>query len=274
MAKPISSETSPAILAISSQVAYGAVGNSAAVPAMLALGLTVHAVPTIVLSYHPGLGTPSGLRIPARDLAALLEALEALGVLDGIAAVSTGYFAANDQIFAVQRIIARLKQRNPRLLYLCDPVIGDETSGLYVPEPVAEAIKQSLLPLADIITPNVFELAWLSGRPVRTIDDVRSARSRLAVPSLLATSLAAAPDRLLTVLTGSLDEATVESMRRSHVPHGTGDLLSGLLLGFLAKGEDGPAALSRSLAALEAVIDVSVGSPVLKLSALGGALHP
>jgi pyridoxal/pyridoxine/pyridoxamine kinase len=79
---------------------------------------------------------------------------------------------------------------------------------------------------------------------------------------------------LLTVLTGSLDEATVENMRRSHVPHGTGDLLSGLFLGFLAKGEDGPAALSRSLAALEAVIDVSVGSPVLKLSALGGALHP
>jgi pyridoxine kinase len=274
MAKPTSSETSPAILAISSQVAYGAVGNSAAVPAMLALGLTVHAVPTVVLSYHPGLGTPSGLRIPARDLAALLEALEALGVLDGIAAVSTGYFAANDQIFAVQRIIASLKQHNPRLLYLCDPVIGDETSGLYVPKPVAEAIKQSLLPLADIITPNVFELAWLSGLPVRTIEDVRSARSRLAVPSLLATSLASAPDRLLTVLTGALGEAMVDSLRRSHVPHGTGDLLSGLFLGCLAKGEDGPAALSRSLAALEAVIDASVGLPVLKLSALGGALHP
>jgi len=58
------------------------------------------------------------------------------------------------------------------------------------------------------------------------------------------------------------------------VPHGTGDLLSGLFLGYLAKGEDGPAALSRSLAALEAVIDASAGSAVLKLSALGGALHP
>lgn len=273
MAKPTSSETSPAILAISSQVAYGAVGNSAAVPAMLALGLTVHAVPTVVLSYHPGLGVPAGLRIPARDLAALLDALEALGVLGHVAAVSTGYFAANDQIFAVQRIIARMKQRNTRLLYLCDPVIGDEASGLYVPEPVAEAIRESLLPLADVITPNVFELAWLSGRPVRTIADVRSARSRLAVPSLLATSLATAPDRLMTILTGTLGEAKIESLRRSHVPHGTGDLLSGLLLGFLAKGEDGPAALSRSLAALEAVIDASAGLPVLKLSALGGALH-
>jgi pyridoxine kinase len=274
MAKPTSSEKSPAILAISSQVAYGAVGNSAAVPAMQALGITVHAVPTVVLSYHPGLGTPSGLRIPARDLAALLDALEALGVLESIAAVITGYFAANDQIFAVQRIIARMKQRNPRLLYLCDPVIGDEVSGLYVPAPVAEAIKQGLLPLADVITPNVFELAWLGGRPVRTIADIGSARSALSVPSILATSLATAPDRLLTVLTGTLGETKIDSLRRSHVPHGTGDLLSGLFLGYLAKGEDGQAALSRSLAALEAVIDASAGSPVLQLSALGGALHP
>jgi len=274
MAKTISSETSPAIVSISSQVAYGTVGNSAAVPAMQALGATVHAVPTIVLSFHPGLGTPAGFRIPARDLAALLDALEALGVFDGIAAVLTGYFAADDQIYAVQRIIARMKQHNSRLLYLCDPVIGDEISGLYVPEPVAEAIRASLLPLADVITPNVFELAWLSRRPVRTIADVRSARSELGVPSLLATSLATAPDRLLTILTGALGEAKVESLRRSHVPHGTGDLLSGLFLGFLAKGEDGPAALNRSLAALEAVIDASAGLPVLKLSALGGALQP
>jgi pyridoxine kinase len=274
MAKPTSSETTPAILAISSQVAYGAVGNSAAVPAMQALGATVHAVPTVVLSYHPGLGTPAGLRIPARDLAALLDALEALGVLDAIAAVITGYFAANDQIFAVQRIIARMKQRNLRLLYVCDPVIGDEASGLYVPEPVAEAIKQWLLPLADVITPNVFELAWLGGRPIRTIADVGSVRSALGVPSILATSLATGPDRLLTVLTGALGEAKIDSLRRSHVPYGTGDLLSGLFLGHLAMGQDGPAALSRSLAALEAVIDASAGSPVIKLSALGGALHP
>jgi pyridoxine kinase len=274
MAKPTSSETSPAILSISSQVAYGAVGNSAAVPAMLALGLTVHAVPTVVLSYHPGLGTPAGLRVPARDLAALLDALAALGVLDGVAAVITGYFAANDQIFGVQRIIARMKENSPRLLYLCDPVIGDEASGLYVPEPVAEAIRASLLPLADVITPNVFELAWLSRRPVRTIADVRSARSELGLASLLATSLETAPDRLLTVLTGALGEAKVDTLRRSHVPHGTGDLLSGLFLGFLAKGESGPASLAKSLAALEAVIDASAGSPVLKLSALGGALQP
>jgi pyridoxine kinase len=153
-------------------------------------------------------------------------------------------------------------------------VLGDEISGLYVPEPVAAAIRERLLPLADVITPNVFELAWLSHRPVRTITDVRSARSSLGVPSLVATSLATVPDRLTTMLTGALGEAKVESLRRSHVPHGTGDLLSGLFLGFLAKGEDGPASLARSLAVLDAVIDASVGLPVLNLSALGGTLQP
>jgi pyridoxine kinase len=274
MAKPTSSETSPAILAISSQVAYGTVGNSAAMPAMQGLGLTVYAVPTVVLSNHPGLGTPAGLRIPAGDLAALLDALGTLGVLDRVAAVITGYFAANDQIFGVARIIARMKQRNPRLLYLCDPVIGDEVSGLYVPEPVAAAIRASLLPLADVITPNIFELAWLSRRPVRTIADVRSARSGLGVASLVATSLETASDRLSTVLTGALGEAEFDSLRRSHVPHGTGDLLSGLFLGFLVKGEDGPASLGRTIAALDAIIDASVGLPVLNLSALGGTLQP
>ncbi|MGH6874524.1 MAG: bifunctional hydroxymethylpyrimidine kinase/phosphomethylpyrimidine kinase, partial [Aestuariivirgaceae bacterium] len=179
-----------------------------------------------------------------------------------------------DQIYGVERIITRMKQHNPRLLYLCDPVIGDEVSGLYVPEPVADAIKESLLPLADVITPNVFELAWLSRQPVRTIADVRNARAELKLASLLATSLETAPDRLSTILTGALGEAKVESLRRSHVPHGTGDLLSGLFLGFLVKGGAGPAALAASLAVLEAVIDASAGSPVLNLSALGGALQP
>jgi pyridoxine kinase len=274
MAKPTSSETSPAVLSISSQVAYGTVGNSAAVPAMEGLGLAVYAVPTVILSNHPGLGTPAGLRIPARDLAALLDALHSLGVLDRVAAVITGYFAANDQIFGVARIIARMKQHNPRLLYLCDPVIGDEISGLYVPEPLAEAIRTSLLPLADVITPNVFELAWLAGRPIRTIADVRSARSELGIASLVATSLETASDRLSTILTGALGEAKFDSLRRSHVPHGTGDLLSGLFLGFLVKGEDGPTSLAKTVAALETIIDASAGLPVLKLSPLGGILQP
>jgi pyridoxine kinase len=274
MAKPTSSERHAAVLSISSQVAYGTVGNSAAVPALEWLGIEVHAVPTVVLSNHPGLGTPAGLRVPARDLAALLDTLERLGVLDPVAAVITGYFAAGDQIFSAARTIARMKASNARLLYLCDPVIGDEVSGLYVPLPVADAIKTTLLPLADIITPNVFELAWLSGGKLATIADLERARAGLGVATLLATSFETSPDCLSTVLTGALGESTVASQRRSGVPHGTGDLLSGLFLGHLLTGLDGPAALSRAVAVLETIIDASAGAPVLRLFALKGTLPP
>ncbi|HEY7765210.1 MAG TPA: pyridoxal kinase, partial [Aestuariivirgaceae bacterium] len=115
------------LLSVSSQVAFGPVGNSAAVPAMEALGLTVFAVPTIVLSHHPGHGKPAGLRVPAADLAAMIDSLQALGVLDGLSGVLTGYFAANDQIHGLARAIRKLKAANPRMIYLCDPVIGGES---------------------------------------------------------------------------------------------------------------------------------------------------
>ena len=256
------------VLSISSQVAFGPVGNSAAVPAMESLGMTVYAIPTIILSHHPGHAKPAGLRIPAAGLGAMLDSLLVLGVLDRLGAVLTGYFAADDQIFGVARMIRQLKGRDPDLVYLCDPVIGGETSQLYVPLPVAEAVKSSLVPLADVITPNCFELGWLSGNPIESIEHVRQARLRLGVRSVIAKSVLHGENRLLTVLTGTLGEKTVESSRRKDVPHGTGDLLSGLFLGHLLNGFDGPSALERAVGMLEKVIDLSAGSSALDLSVL------
>lgn len=254
------------VLSISSQVAFGPVGNSAAVPAMEALGMTVYAVPTTVLSHHPGHAKPAGMQIPAAVLASMLQSLLALGVLDRLAAVMTGYFLADDQIFSVARVIRQLKEKSPELLYLCDPVIGAETLNLYVPLPVAEAVKSSLLPLADVITPNAFELEWLSAIPVRSIDDVRKARLKLGAKSVIAKSVPKGEDRLLTILTGILGETAIETARRKDVPHGTGDLLSGLFLANLLEGSDGPSALKRSVGLLEKTIDLSAGSSALDLS--------
>jgi pyridoxine kinase len=256
------------VLSISSQVAFGPVGNSAAVPAMEALGATVYAIPTIVLSHHPRHAEPAGLRIPAADLTAMIDSLLRLGVLDGLHAVLTGYFAESDQIVDVARMIERLKQRNPKLFYLCDPVIGSETSGLYVPLPIAEALRSSLLPLADVITPNPFELEWLSGHPVHTPADVEAACGSLGVRSLVAKSIPEAHDRLLTILKGELGEATIASLRRADVPYGTGDLLSGLFLGRLLRGFAGPKALRLAVGTLDRVIAASAGSSALNLAIL------
>jgi pyridoxine kinase len=256
------------VLSISSQVAFGPVGNSAAVPAMEALGMTVFALPTIVLSHHPGHGKPAGVRIPAADLAAMIDSLHALGVLDGLSAVLTGYFAANDQIHGLARAIGRLKAENPQVIYLCDPVIGGEAKGLYVPLPVAEAVRSVLLPLADIITPNLFEVEWLSSLGVEDAADAEKARHVLGARALVVKSIPREKKRLLTLLCGALGAAAVESSERDNVPNGTGDLFAGLFLGYLLNGQDAPAALARAIASVEDIIDASAGASALNLSPL------
>jgi pyridoxine kinase len=235
---------------------------------MEALGVTVYPLPTIVLSYHPGHGKPAGLRIPAADLSSMIGSLESLGVLNDLSAIFTGYFAANDQIYGVARAIRRLKENDPSLVYLCDPVIGSETAGLYVPLPVAEAVKSSLLPLADIATPNRFELEWLSGVQIEGAGNIEQARQALGLKTLLAKSIETKDGRLQTILAGELGCHIVESLHRTHVPNGTGDLLAGLFLGHLLAGKPGPVALKESLALLDRVIERSAGSSALDLALL------
>jgi pyridoxine kinase len=234
---------------------------------MEALGLTVYPIPSIILSHHPGHAKPAGLPLPAAELAAMIHSLINLGVLDRLSGVLTGYFPADDQILAIAPLIRQLKEKTPSLFYLCDPIVGAETRGLYVPMPVAEAVRSNLVPLADIITPNSFELEWLSGQPIESIDDLEAARLKLHAKSIIVKSVPKG-DLLLTALAGPLGSRVIETRRRDDVPHGTGDLLSGLFLGNLLSGLDAPLALERSVAMLDKVVEASVGSTVLDLSVL------
>jgi pyridoxine kinase len=257
------------ILSISSQVIFGPVGNSAAVPAMQALGHEVLAVPTVILSNHPGHGRPAALRMPAADLAAMLGALEGLGALDSCAAVMTGYFTADDQIHGVARTIRRMQKKNPSLYALVDPVIGDGDR-LYVPLPVAEAIRDELLPLADCASPNRFELEWLTGWRVSSISEARAAAARLAAKEVLATSIPAGPGNLATLAIAGGDCFEMVATLRKSVPHGTGDFLAGLYLAHRLAA-DPQSALRRSTAILDRAIAISAGSTVLDIA---GALQP
>jgi pyridoxine kinase len=254
------------VLSVSSQVAYGPVGNSAAVPAMEALGLVVHPVPTVILSNHPGHGAPAGFRAEARHIGAILGALENLGVLARCAAVLTGYFAANDQVHAVAHAIRRMKVAAPGLYYLCDPVLGDDPNGLYVPAAVAGAIRDELLPLADCVAPNRFELAFLSGQAVTSLDSAVAAARALACPEILATSIPAGNDRLATLAVTPDGLSEHRSPRLDRIPHGTGDMLAGLYLAHRAKGAPPSSALTGAMAILERVIAASAGSTVLNLA--------
>jgi pyridoxine kinase len=256
------------VLAISSQVAFGPVGNSAAVPALQAQGHEVLAVPTITLSNHPGHGAPAGFRTTPADLAAILDRLAGLGALASCTAVMTGYFAAAEQVTEAARAIAALKAATPSLLVLVDPVIGDAGS-LYVPEAVAQAIGDRLVPLATVLTPNRFELEWLTGQSAASVPEAALAARGLHLAEVVATSIPAGPQHLATLAVTALRCDEWLSPLRSAVPHGTGDFLAGL---YLAERLASPPAiaLAAAMGVLERAIAGSAGSPVLDVA---GSLH-
>ena len=257
------------ILSVSSQVAYGPVGNSASVPALQAAGFTVSQVPTIILSNHPGLGKPSGIKLSAAELEAILKSLEALGVLDACVGVMTGYFASVDQIRIAASFIHKMNRKNAALYVLVDPVLGDDDS-LYVPNEVATAIRDELLPLASCITPNCFELGWLSGKPVSNKAEVLIAAATLPCKEILATSIPLDAVSLATLaITGSAYAETTSHLKPG-VPHGTGDFLAGLYLAARLNGYKSREALKLSASILETAISRSLGQPCLDII---GALH-
>ena len=186
------------VLCISSQTVWGPVGNSAAVPALQSCGHEVLSLPTVVLSNHPGHATPIGQSIPAPLLDQMLEKLATLFALQNCAAVMTGYFASAEQVVVAAKHIRLMRQENPTLYVLIDPVIGDH-GALYVSEDVAHAIREHLLPLATIITPNLFELSWLTRSHFATNTPEDAAR-KLAVPEVLVTSVPRGNDDLATLL--------------------------------------------------------------------------
>lgn len=252
------------ILAISSQVAYGPVGLTAAVPALQAAGHEVMAVPTITLSNHPGHGAPSGFRTLPDDMAKILAALDGLGALKSAGAALTGYFASAEQVEHAAAVLARMKAANPPLFVLVDPVIGDG-SALYVPEAVAAAVRDRLVPLASAITPNRFELAWLSGRDVTDEDSAIAAARALGTPEVLATSIPQGTDHLATLLITPDARCAIVSPKLAQVPHGTGDMLSGLYLAQRVSAESEPA-FRKAMAMLDHAISISKGTPVLDVA--------
>lgn len=269
--------TDPVLVTLSSQVVYGHVGNCAAVPALQALGFEVLAIPTVLLAHHPGHRPPKGRMFPVDEVAALLEGIDEVGALAAARGLLTGYLGLPGTATVAADAVVRLRRYRPQALYLCDPVIGDN-GRVYVRDGVEQAIRDQLLPLADVVTPNHFELERLSGRPVSTLGQVvGAARELLArgpkvvvvtsvqhqrVPSDQVETLAVTPDAVWVV----------DSPRLGRVPHGGGDLLAALLLGQLALGAALPDALARAVSAVFEVLRASEGRQELRLVAGIGRL--
>ena len=243
-----------AVIVISSHVVRGTVGNRAAVFALEALGLPVWAVPTVILPWHPGHGRATRIVPPAEGFSALIDDLAAAPWLGEVGAVLSGYLGGPEQAEAIARLVGALKARNPDTLYLCDPVMGD-AGGLYVPEATAHAMRDLLLPLADIATPNRFELEWLAGETLPDNGAVARAAANLGPSSVLVTSAHA-------MMAGSIGNLLVtgrETLLAEHravagAPQGTGDLLAALFLARWMEGRGAAKALQDATAAVFEVL--------------------
>ena len=225
-----------AVIVISSHVVRGTVGNRAAVFALETLGHPVWALPTVILPWHPGHGRATRIAIGEDDFDAVISDLMGAPWRGEVKAVLSGYLGSAAQARSVARLVEGLRADNPGLLYMCDPVCGDER-GLYVAEETAAAIRDSLIPLASIATPNRFELAWLSGAPLDSNNAIIEAALALGPARMLVTS--ALP--LMAGSTGNLYLSGRNALLAEHrlvpnPPNGTGDLLSAVFLSRLMEG--------------------------------------
>jgi pyridoxine kinase len=250
------------VLAISSQVVFGPVGLNCIVPALQSGGHEVLAIPTVLLSNHPGHGKPEGRATAPAEMAAMITALEKLSAFKNLDAVITGYFASAEQIEIVAALIARLKCK----IILIDPVLGDHGK-LYVTEVIAKAIQAKLVPLATVLTPNAFELSWLTGLATGNRKEAVHAAHSLGIQEVIATSIVKGEHELSTLRIMGNDVEEMTSAREIKVPNGTGDLLSGLYLAGIL-GSSPKSAFADAMAKLQQVIKLSTGTTVLNVSSI------
>jgi pyridoxine kinase len=255
------------VLAISSHVARGHVGLAATVPALQHLGHEVWVLPTVLLASRPGLGRLARHDLPPVDFAAMLAALEADGCWEGLDAVLTGYFPSPESVAVAADAIRKIKDAAPTIPVLVDPIAGDG-GRLYVTEATAAAVRHELLPLASIATPNLFELAWMTGLTADGLSDAVNAARRLGPHAVAVTSAVDTPENVSTLLVTPRDAVEYPSPRHNGIPNGAGDLFAGLFLAHLLKERDEKAALVACLADLDRVLAASAGRAVLELSAL------
>jgi pyridoxine kinase len=194
------------VLSVQSSVAYGHVGNSAAVFPLQRLGVSVWPVNTVLFSNHTGYGDWRGTVLPAAEVAEVIRGVEDRGVLGDCDAVLSGYLGDASLGRVVLDAVARVKADNPRAAYCCDPVMGDVGRGFFVRPGIPEFVREQAVPEADVVTPNQFELEFLAGMPIGTADDALKAAERVR---------ALGPEVVLTT-----------SLRRRDAPEGTLEMLT------------------------------------------------
>ncbi|TPG16306.1 pyridoxal kinase PdxY [Pedococcus bigeumensis] len=240
------------ILSIQSSVAYGHVGNSAAVFPLQRLGVEVWAVHTVHFSNHTGYGEWRGPLLPADDVRAVLRGVEERGAFAGVDAVLSGYQGGEDIGDVILDAVARVKAANPDAIYACDPVMGNAKSGCFVHPAIPILLRERVVPAADLITPNQFELGYLTGTEPHTIEEtlasVELARD-LGPSTVLVTSVErpdAPADTIEMMAVTDAGAWIVQTPRLAMKANGSGDVTAALFTAHLLSTGDPAVALART----------------------------
>lgn len=258
------------ILTIQSHVVYGHAGNAAAVFPMQRLGHQVSVLNLLQYSNHTGHGTWGGKAISEEELRDVFRGLKEMGALNSLDCIVSGYIGSVEQAHAIYDFVQEVKTLAPQVIYCCDPVIGDDRPGLYVKPEIAAFHRSHLVPLANWITPNRFELSQLVNQPLSTIQEIIEACKSLFNQNkqgILATSIANESHKTGLLLT------TKESIYHCETPkydlirtvHGTGDTATAIFLGNLFNGESPEKAMEKTANALHAITQYSFQKQLTEL---------
>ena len=268
-----------AILSIQSAVAYGSVGNAAAVFPLQRLGFEVWRVDTVLFSNHTGYGAWRGTVFDPKLVGGIIQGIEERGVLPRCEAVLSGYLGSVELGAAVLDAVKRVKHANPKALYCCDPVLGDADRGFFVRPELADFYREAVA-VTDILTPNRFEFETLAGFRIDTVAATQAACDTLLSegPSvILVTSYDVAE---IATNTAAMLVATAEggwlvrTPRLPMVANGAGDLTAALFLGHFLRTKAAAAALAETTSAVHAVIaeTLRLGAVELAIAAAQEAL--
>jgi pyridoxine kinase len=259
------------ILSIQSSVAYGHVGNSAAVFPLQRLGHEVWPVLTVHFSNHTGYGSWRGPLLAAEDVREVIAGLGDRDVLRTADAVLSGYQGDPAMGAVILDAVAEVKSLHPAAVYCCDPVIGDVGRGVFVRPGIPEFIRDTVVPRADIVTPNHFELDFLTGRTTTTQDELLAAADELrsrGPRDVLVTSvrLRGAGDTLDVVAVSDDGAWSVTTPLLPISPNGGGDLTAALYLAHLLETSSPAIALERTTNAVFAVLEETLAAGTRELA--------
>ncbi|CAB0617044.1 pyridoxamine kinase [Corynebacterium diphtheriae] len=251
------------ILSIQSHVSYGHVGNSAAVFPLQRIGHEVWPVHTVNFSNHTGYGQWGGELIPAAQVRNVIDGMEQRGAFERIDAILSGYQGGSDIADVIVDAVARIKEANPQAVYACDPVMGNAKSGCFVSDLIPPLLRDKVVPVADIITPNQFELEYLTGVPAHdttsTLEAIAAAQE-MGPNTVLVTSVRRPETPADAIEMIAANEQGAWLVRTPFIDfkrNGSGDVTAALFTGHYIRERNASDALARTASSVFDLIETT-----------------